>query len=327
MGVDRSPKPQPRRGKGKGSGYPAAVRFEVLEHPDLAGYALLDSGGGEKLERFGDWTLRRPDPQALWSPRLGPQDWAQASLSFERQSDRGGSWRPGPEPPPESWELPLELPDLPGGCRVQIQPTPFKHVGLFPEQAANWQWVEQRRGELVASLPAEEPPRLLNLFGYTGAATLLAARAGWAVTHVDASRTSLDWAAANAQRSGLAEDAVRWILEDAAKFAGREQRRGRRYHGVLLDPPAYGRGPKGEKWHFSVGIAPLLQTCRELLEPDAPSFLLLSAYAIDYSPLAFHNLMAGWGGRAEVAQLALPEQGSPRLLPCGFVARWRQAAP
>ncbi len=302
------------------------MRFEVLEHPELAGYELLDSGGGEKLERFGEWVLRRPDPQALWSPRRGPQDWAQADLSFQRESDRGGRWQAGAgRRPPEAWELPLELPGLPGGCRVQIQPTPFKHVGLFPEQASNWLWVEQRRAELAAALPAGEPPRLLNLFGYTGAATVLAARAGWAVTHVDASKASLDWAAANARRSGLAGDAVRWILEDAAKFAGREQRRGRRYHGVLLDPPAYGRGPKGEKWSFGADIAPLLETCRQLLEPAAPSFLLLSAYAIDYSPLAFHNLLAGWGGHPQVAQLALPETASSRLLPCGFVARWCQA--
>jgi 23S rRNA (cytosine1962-C5)-methyltransferase len=296
------------------------VHFAVLDHPPLAGHALLDSGDGEKLERFGEWTLRRPDPQALWRPRLGAREWAAADLSFERESDRGGSWRPhAGRRPPEAWEFGLALGGLPE-ARIRIQPTPFKHVGLFPEQAANWIWVEQRRAELAAA--GVEAPRLLNLFGYTGAATLLARLAGWEVTHIDASRASLDWAAANARLSGLPEDAVRWILDDAAKFAAREQRRGRRYHGVLLDPPAYGRGPKGEKWSFAAGIAPLLESCRALLEPEVPSFLLLSAYAIDFSPLAFHNLLAGWGGRSEVAQLALPEGDGARLLPCGFVARW-----
>ncbi|MBL7007677.1 MAG: class I SAM-dependent methyltransferase [Planctomycetes bacterium] len=302
------------------------MNFEVLEHPGLPGHALLDSGGGEKLERFGDWTLRRPDPQSLWQPRKGPQDWDAASLRFERESDRGGHWVAGPgERPPESWELPLDLPGLPRGCRVRIQPTPFKHVGLFPEQAANWLWVEQRRAALESAGAAA--PRLLNLFAYTGVASIFAAKAGWQVTHVDASKTSLDWAAANARLSGLPDQAVRWLLEDAAKFAARELRRGNTYHGVLLDPPAYGRGPKGEKWHFGADIAPLLETCRQLLEPSTPSFLLLSAYAIDYSPLAFHNLLAGWGGQTQVAQLALPEAASPRLLPCGFVARWCQAHP
>ncbi|RMH01480.1 MAG: SAM-dependent methyltransferase [Planctomycetota bacterium] len=299
------------------------MRFPVFDHPGLPGHALLDSGGGEKLERFGSWLLRRPDPQAIWPRRMEPEAWEEADLRFRRESDRGGSWQPGRRgAPPPSWELPLEPPGLESGCRVRIQPTPFKHVGLFPEQAANWLWVEQRRRELAAALPAGEPPRLLNLFAYTGAASVLAARSGWKVTHVDASRASLDQAAGNARLSGLGEDAIRWILDDAARFAAREARRGRRYHGVLLDPPDYGRGPKGEKWRFGRDIAGLLAVCRGLLAAEAPSFLVLSAYAIDYSPLAFHNLLSGWGGRSEVGLLALPEEGGDRRLPCGFVARW-----
>lgn len=300
------------------------MRTAVLDHPALPGYELLDSGRGEKLERFGTVVLRRPDPQAIWLHRLDHAAWQAADLSFERESDRGGSWRPrlGAERPPREWDFPLELPGLPTGARLRIRPTPFKHVGLFPEQASNWLWLEARRAALAAA--GVDQPRILNLFAYTGAATILAARAGCKLTHLDASRASLDWAAENASLSGLGPDAVRWILDDAVKFVAREGRRGARYHGILLDPPAYGRGPGGEKWSFGDGIAPLLETCRALLEPGVPSFLLLSAYAIEFSPLAFHNLLAGWGGEAEIGELALPERDSPRLLPCGMAVRWVQ---
>ena len=306
------------------------MSFTVFPQPKLAGYRLLDSGEGEKLEQFGDWVLRRPDPQAIWRRAIPGERWRNADLCFVRESDRGGRWenrseasrgRPERAGPPEEWGLALALAGLPVGVEVGIRPTPFKHVGLFPEQASNWLWVEQRRLELAEAGVAE--PRLLNLFAYTGAATLLASRAGWKVTHVDASRSSLDWASDNARRSGLPDDAVRWILDDAAAFAARERRREKRYHGILLDPPHYGRGPKGERWQFETGIAPLLESCRALLPESGPSFLVLSTYAIGFSPLTLENLLREPAAGLEIGELALLEEGSGRRLPCGFCARLR----
>ena len=285
----------------------------------LADYALLDSGGGEKLERFGEVVLVRPDPQALWRPRRDAAAWRAADLRFVRESDRGGRWeaRPGAHPAARgaapSWQVQA------GEARLHIRPTPFKHVGLFPEQAANWEWVEKYGAPLLA-----DGPRLLNLFGYTGAASLGAARAGWHVTHVDASKASIAWARENAALSQVPEDRLRFLVDDALAFARREVRRGTRYAGILLDPPHYGRGPKGEKWQFETGIAPLLEACAALLAER--SFLILSSYAIGYSPLAFVNLLDDFeGGTVEAGELALLEEseGSPaRHLPCGFCARW-----
>ncbi|MFQ5750285.1 MAG: hypothetical protein ACE5H3_12660, partial [Planctomycetota bacterium] len=287
-----------------------------FSHPPLPGYELLDSGTAQKLERFGAFVLRRPDPQALWRPRK-PAAWERADLRFERESDRGGVWtRPqGRKPPPPQW--PLDL----GGVQVLIRPTPFKHVGLFPEQAANWAWIQERGTALSQAVAAR--PLLLNLFGYTGVASLQAARTGWQVTHVDASRTALDQAAANLRLNRLAGDAVRWILDDATAFAAREVRRGRAYHGILLDPPHYGRGPKGQKWVFEEGIAPLLEACGKILAKVPGAFLILSTYAIGCSALALEGLLQDLGGgRVEAGELALPEKEGGRLLPCGFCARF-----
>ncbi len=287
----------------------------IFEMPDFPGYALLDSGDGEKLERFGEVVLRRPDPQALWRPKLAPKEWSRAHLRFIRESDRGGRWEThrdapqaarGKEP---SWTIPY------GDARFSIRPTPFKHVGIFPEQAANWAFVEERSRGLA---PGE---KLLNLFGYTGAASVIAAQAGFDVTHVDASRASLNWTRENAEASGLGERALRMVHEDALLFATREARRGKKYAGILLDPPHYGRGPKGEKWQFEESFAPLLEVVAELL--DERAFLVLSTYAIGYSPLAFHNLLSEFrGGQVEAGELALREAQGERLLPCGFCARW-----
>jgi 23S rRNA (cytosine1962-C5)-methyltransferase len=274
-------------------------------------YALLDSGGGEKLERFGRWTLVRPDPQALWRRRLPETDWRAADLVFVRESDRGGRWEGRAQGEVErGWELAFER------ARFLVRPTPFKHVGVFPEQAANWRWV----GERLAALGSGA--RVLNLFGYTGVASLLARAAGAEVTHVDASKTALAWARENAQLSGLGETGLRWILDDALGYARREVRRGARYHVILLDPPHHGRGPKGETWQFEEGLAPLLESARALLAERA--CLVLSSYAIGYSALAFANLLAEFeGGTVEAGELALSEEGpGARQLPCGFCARW-----
>ncbi len=292
------------------------MRPSVFEIPDFPQYSLLDSGAGEKLERFGEVTLRRPDPQALWRRRLGEDDWARADLTFVRESDRGGRWeaRRGAHPAARGSE-PSWLIDY-RAARFWIRPTPFKHVGLFPEQAANW--------ELVARAAAQlgEGARMLNLFGYTGAASVLGRQQGLDVTHVDASKASLSWMRENLVASGLEERSVRVILEDALQFAKREQRRGSRYQVVLLDPPHYGRGPKGERWQLEEGLAPLLEAARELVAEEG--LLVLSTYAVGYSPLAFQNLLDDFdGGETSVGELALAEQrAGGRPLPAGFCARW-----
>jgi 23S rRNA (cytosine1962-C5)-methyltransferase len=296
------------------------VRPAVFSQPDFPGHALLDSGGGEKLERYGDVVLRRPDPQALWRPRRDEAEWARAHLAFERDPKSGGKrgrWVAAPhalecaradEP---SWTLDWR------DVTLVVRPTPFKHVGLFPEQAANWQFV----AETAAALEGE--PRLLNLFGYTGAASLVAACAGYQVTHVDASRTALAWTRDNARASGLAEDALRVVLDDALAFARREARRGATYDGILMDPPHHGKGPKGERWQFEDLSAALIEACRELLAPRG--FAVLSSYAFGTSPLALEGLLAGLGeGEIDAGELALEEEAGGRRLPSGFCARFRR---
>jgi 23S rRNA (cytosine1962-C5)-methyltransferase len=288
--------------------------------PDLpADYALLDCGGGEKLERFGPWVLRRPDPQAMWRPSLDAAAWDRADLSFVRESDRGGRWetRRSGNPPPDTWTIAHRA------ARFVIRPTPFKHVGLFPEQSGNWAWTAERIGELRSA--GTQRPALLNLFAYTGAATLLATQAGAFVTHVDASKPALRWAKENAAAAELASDAVRWIEDDVASFVRREIRRGKRYAGILLDPPPYGRGPGGEKWEFEADIVPLMEACMRLLS-DGPAFVVLSCYAVGTSPLAFHNLLADLGpGDVTAGELAIPQQDGQRWLPAGLCGRWCRA--
>jgi len=289
---------------------------QVFPHPAFPAHALLDSGEGEKLERFGDVILRRPDPQALWRRRLPDAEWSAADLSFVRESDRGGRWEPRSGARAELRRTAPEWRIEHQGARFWIRPTAFKHVGLFPEQAANWEWIDGLRRHLG---PGQ--PRMLNLFGYTGAASVLAAKAGWAVTHVDASKQSLAWMRENLVASELDEKAVRVILDDALAFAQREVRRGRTYHAILLDPPHYGRGPKGETWRLEEGLAPLVEAAGALLEPRAA--LVLSTYAVGYSPLAFANLLGELGeGQVAVGELALPEEATERRLPAGFCARW-----
>lgn len=302
------------------------MRPPVFTPVSFDDHALLDSGEGEKLERFGEVVLRRPDPQALWNRRLPATEWGRAHLTFVRESDRGGRWEAGPELPrsargPEpSWTVAF------GDATFRVQPTPFKHVGVFPEQATNWAWMLERASEL------ERGAKLLNLFGYTGAASVLAAKAGMDVTHVDASRTATTAARDNAELSGLGQRGLRVVVEDALTFARREVRRERKYAGILVDPPHYGRGPKGEKWQFEDGISLLLDAAATLL--DERGFLVLSTYAIGFSSLALWNLADGRreleGGHLEAGELALPEEPrgdeEPRALPCGFCLRWRRGA-
>jgi len=314
------------------------VRPAFFTPAPVAGYELVDSGEGWKLERFGTRLLARPDPQALWRRRLDPAEWDRADMTFEREEPHGrggnkaripagipqgkrGLWRGRGKGRPGDWTIDHE------GLTFVLKPTSFKHVGLFPEQATNWRWIEEL-GERFGGrdLPRGERPRLLNLFGYTGAASLVAHRAGFDVTHVDASRTTLGWVKENLEASGLPGDSLRLILDDAFAFAKREVRRGSRYAGVLLDPPHYGRGPKGEKWQLEEKLAGLVAAVGELL--GERSFCALSTYAVGYSPLAFWNLFQDLGAPAdegvvlEAGELVLPEAGGERSLPCGFCIRW-----
>ena len=301
-----------------------AVQPAQFPFPGFPDYALLDSGGGEKLERYGAVRVRRPDPQALWRRRLDEQAWRSADLAFERDPSSGGRrgrWIAGARAAAElrvaepRWSVRWQ------GAVCVVRPTPFKHLGLFPEQAANWAWIGARAGRFDA-----RQPRLLNLFGYTGLASIVAVGAGYEVTHVDASRSSLAWARENARASGLEESAFRVVLEDARAFCAREVRRGARYEAVLLDPPHHGRGPKGETWQFEEHLAELLESCGRLLAERA--FLVLSAYAFGTSPLALANLLADLPpGEVQAGELALPEEVGeaatpPRSLPCGFCARY-----
>lgn len=297
----------------------------VYPHAPLSGHELIDCGHGEKLERFGGVVLRRPDPQAMWRPVLDEADWRACHWRFERESDRGGRWVRGDlardTAPPEAWTIDHR------GARFEIRPTPFKHVGLFPEQSSNWAWTAERVEGLRAA--GDERPAVLNLFAYTGAATVMASRAGAFVTHVDASKPAMRWARTNAELSDLAPDAVRWIEDDAKTFVAREVRRGKRYRGVLLDPPPYGRGPKGEKWEFERDVPELLGLCRELLD-DGPAFVALSCYAVGTTPLAFETLLGELGdGAITSGELALPQTASApgasaRRLPAGLCGRWRR---
>lgn len=272
------------------------------------GYELLDSGGEEKLERFGDVVLARPDPQALWDKTLATSDWEAATGAYTREG-KDGQWRGAL---PKEWAVEF------GGTKFLIRPTSFKHVGLFPEQESNWQW----GSELIKNAGREVS--VLNLFGYTGGATLAAAHAGAGVTHIDASKTAVAWARENAAASGLEGKPIRWIVEDALQFVKREVKRGAKYDAIIMDPPAFGHGPKNELWKIEENFVELVKLCGELLS-DKPLFFLINGYAAGYSALAFaYNLEQfekKFGGEIEYGDLTIAEK-SGRQLPCGIFARW-----
>ena len=282
----------------------------VLETSGIDDYALLDSGGGRKLERFGQFVLDRPEEQAMWAPNLGAAEWARADASFTGnvEEEGAGRWqrRPGM---PDQWICRHE--DLTFSCRL----TSFRHVGAFPEQAAHFAFLRERLAT------AGERPAILNLFGYTGLASLVAAKAGAEVVHVDASKTAMAWARANQQLSHLDDKPIRWIVDDAVKFALREVRRGRRYDGIVLDPPKYGRGPKGEVWELFPALPEMLTLCRDLLKPER-SFLVLTAYAIRASFLSLHRLCEQvLGPNVESGELALRSKDDA-LLATSLFSRW-----
>jgi 23S rRNA (cytosine1962-C5)-methyltransferase len=276
-------------------------------------FELLDSGEGEKLERYGNVILARPDPQALWEKGLSAEEWKKAQGQYVRGS-REGEWVTHGSGLPKDWKVEF------GGLSFLIRPTSFKHTGLFPEQFSNWEWVRER-----LSGDFSEPPTILNLFAYTGGATLVAAQAGAHVTHVDASKTAVAWAKENATLSDLSEAPIRWLIEDVLVFVKREIKRGKHYDGIIMDPPAFGHGPKDELWKIEEDFIELVRLCRELLS-DNPLFFLMSGYAAGYSSLAFaynlESLQKKYGGSITFGDLTIEESENKRLLPCGIFARW-----
>lgn len=287
-------------------GLPAA---RLLISEGWSDYALLDSGGGRKLERFGRYRVDRPEPQAMWSRRLPDKDWASADAVFVGDSEEGdGRWR-FRDGALETWKTGYR--DVAFHGRF----TPFRHVGFFPEQAPHWDWMLER-------LAGRGRARLLNLFGYTGVASLLAAAAGAEVTHVDASKKAIGFARENQALAGLQDKPIRWIVDDAVKFAAREGRRGRRYDGILIDPPKFGRGPKNETWQLFENLPEMLRLCREILAPEN-AFLILTAYAVRASFLSLHELCAEVFPEAgqESGELVLREQGGGRLISTSLFTR------
>jgi 23S rRNA (cytosine1962-C5)-methyltransferase len=286
----------------------------LLRTAGFPDYALLDSGAGRKLERFGATVVDRPEPQAMWSPRLSKRDWEKAHAVFSGgEEEDKGRWRID-KPVPESW--PVKVREATMLCRLSA----FRHLGLFPEQLPHWEWMLERLREMRG-----EAPRVLNLFAYTGAASLIAAAAGAQVTHVDASRKAIAWAKENQAASKLGAAPIRWILDDAQKFVAREVRRGKTYDVVLIDPPKFGRGPEGEVWDLFEHLAPLLKDCVKLLAQERAA-LILTVYAIRASALAFDQLarevLAGRGGTFSSGELALIEADGGRALPTSLFTRW-----
>ena len=297
-----------------------AAQPTVLATAAWPDHALLDSGGGAKLERYGPFSVVRPEPQAFWPRRLPPERWSGADAVFDpaaaQEDEDAGRWRfarPPPERFPLSW----------GAARFDARFTSFRHLAFFPEQAANWTWLDGAVRAMAAD--GGEPPRVLNLFGYTGVASLIMTAAGAHVTHVDASKKSVAWAKENALASGLADRPIRWLTEDARRWVERETRRGARYEGIVLDPPKYGRGPGGEVWRLYEDLAELLRLCAGLLSERA-GFLLLNAYAERVSGLSLAHAVdahAPPGGRIDWGELALVEEGEGgRAAGLSFFARW-----
>ena len=276
-------------------------------------YEVLDTGDGEKLERWGSIILRRPDPQTIW-PKADPALWKQAQAVYHRSERGGGDWE-FLKKLPEKWQISHN------GLRFWVRPTGFKHTGLFPEQAANWDWME-------GLIRGREGVRVLNLFGYTGAATLACAHAGAHVTHVDAAKGMVLWAKENRELSEIPEDSCRWIVEDALRFVQREIRRGNHYDGILMDPPSYGRGPSGEVWKLENELFNLVDTCAQALS-DQPLFFLINSYTTGFQASVLSNMLnkcvvSRHGGIIDSEELCLPVT-TGGVLPAGASGRWQHA--
>jgi 23S rRNA (cytosine1962-C5)-methyltransferase len=275
-------------------------------------WGLVDCGNGQKLERYGPVTVARPEPQAMWAPARA--DWDPDATFVPGSDDEGGGRWVEHRPVPKQWPLSR------GDVRFHASLTPFRHLGFFPDMAPQWDWMRARIEQGHA--PDAE---VLNLFGYTGVGTLLLSESGARLVHVDASKKSVEQGRENAKLSGLDDRPIRWIVDDATKFTAREVRRGRRYDGILLDPPKFGRGPTGEVWRLEENLAPLLADCRKLLDADS-RFLVLTAYAVRMSALAIgeliHQILGDLGGTIEMGEMAVREESRGLLLPTAIFARW-----
>ena len=285
-------------------------------------YEVLDTAGGEKLERWGDYLLVRPDPQVIWNSDKKNSGWIKMNGHYHRSSKGGGEW--------EFFDLPKEWEIHYNELTFHLKPFSFKHTGLFPEQATNWDWFSA----LIRDALAKEPNRqikVLNLFAYTGGATLAAANAGAHVTHVDASKGMVTWAKENAVASGLGEKPIRWLVDDCVKFVEREIRRGNKYDAIIMDPPSYGRGPKGEIWKIEDSIYPFVQLTSQILA-DKPLFFLINSYTTGLQPAVLSYMINlaivnKFGGHVEASEIGLPVKDTGLVLPCGASGRWENKKP
>lgn len=275
-------------------------------------YEVIDTSGGEKLERWGKYLLVRPDPQVIWNTPKTHRGWKKMNGHYHRSNKGGGQW--------EFFDLPEQWAIHYGSLTFNLKPFSFKHTGLFPEQAANWDWFSK----LIRNV--HRPIKILNLFAYTGGATCAAAAAGASVTHVDASKGMVTWARENARSSGLAEAPIRWIVDDCVKFVEREIRRGNSYDAIIMDPPSYGRGPKGEIWKIETNIHSFIQLCAKLLS-DKPLFYLVNSYTTGLQPAVLTymlstELVPKFGGHVISDEVGLPVSSNGLILPCGASGRW-----
>lgn len=282
-------------------------------------YQVLDASGGEKLEKWGDYVLLRPDPQVIWNTEKKIPEWRKLNAHYHRSNKGGGDW--------EFFDLPKQWDIHYKELTFHLQPFSFKHTGLFPEQAVNWDWF----GAKIAEAKKESPNReikVLNLFAYTGGATVAAAKAGAAVTHVDASKGMVTWAKENAASSGLSEAPIRYIVDDCVKFVEREIRRGNLYDAVIMDPPSYGRGPKGEIWKIEESIHDFVKLCTGVLKPE-PLFFLINSYTTGLQPAVLSYLLGvelqkKFGGVVAADEIGLPVKCNGLVLPCGASGRWQR---
>lgn len=277
-------------------------------------YKIVDASGGEKLEYWGKYLLRRPDPIAVWDEKSDIQRWNKVDGWYHRSKSGGGKWQIFNKKMPEKWQIRYRE------LVFNVRPTGFKHTGLFPEQAVNWDWI----AGLIKK--ADRPVKVLNLFAYTGGATVSALSAGAEVCHVDASKGMVTWAKENVTASGLADRKVRYIVDDVVKFVKREIRRGNKYDGIIMDPPSYGRGPSGEVWKIENELFPLVSDCMEIMS-DQPLFMLINSYTTGLSAQVLKNVLSltavkRFGGEIDADEIGLPISASGLVLPCGISGRW-----
>lgn len=281
-------------------------------------YEVIDCSNGEKLERWGDYLLVRPDPQVIWNTEKTHHGWKKMNGHYHRSTKGGGEWEFFNLP--EQWSIDYK------SLTFQLKPFSFKHTGLFPEQAVNWDWFSEKIKNAKISRGDSQPVKVLNLFAYTGGATLAAAAAGASVTHVDASKGMVAWAKENAKSSGLEDAPIRWLVDDCVKFVEREIRRGNKYDGIIMDPPSYGRGPKGEIWKIEDSIHHFIKLCTQILSDDA-IFFLLNSYTTGLAPsvltyMISTEIVTKFGGSVVSDEIGLPVSSNGLVLPCGASGRW-----